>query len=252
MLAVLFHDVGNIFGRDNHQKKIGEAYDKALTHAGRDRSEWLILQKLVDSHCGVAIDGTKDTINGLSRGTAYNIDGNLVSMGDIAAVLRFADELAEGPQRTSDFISQHLALPKDSEIYHQYANSVNYCIDKRNKRVVLTCSISVGSNMKSIDEFDEDFKTLMRFIVERIEKLNDERRYNRFYSDWLEPFKRLEITINIEDDSKYKRHLGEIILPEINDKVIPDSQKGHLKNQHPQYDESKILEAILERVNMGS
>jgi len=112
--------------------------------------------------------------------------------------LRFADELAEGPQRTSKFMLDSHKFEKESEIYHRYASCTNIFIDRGNGRIALTFHVKFeidghkhlrGRNLKN-------FTGLMDYIYRRIIKLDQERRYARHYSEFLAPFKRTSVEFN--------------------------------------------------------
>ena len=63
---------------------------------------------------------------------------------ELAAVLRFADELAEGPQRTSEFMQAEGLYESESQQFHDYANSTHILIDRGTNRIILTYEIGIG------------------------------------------------------------------------------------------------------------
>jgi len=111
ILSILFHDVGNIHGRDGHQMSIASVYQhvrEALPPHDPYRQEKLNLFAIVGAHCGQAPDKSNDTLRSLEPS---HLDGRPVNIRHLAAILRFADELAEGPQRTSLFMQKIHGYP---------------------------------------------------------------------------------------------------------------------------------------------
>ena len=104
ILSILFHDTGNVFGRKEHQRKVGEIYKFVRPGIEFKPDENSIILAAAAAHCGKAKDGTKNTLKEISE--HGHMDGQPVKLREIAAILRFADELAEGPQRTSLFMQQ--------------------------------------------------------------------------------------------------------------------------------------------------
>ena len=98
-MCILFHDAGNIFGRDGHHNKVAEIFDSIR---GKDASllrEKTLVVRAARAHTGTTQEGSRDTLKKLAE--EEHLEGQRVRLRELAAVLRFADELAEGPQRTS-------------------------------------------------------------------------------------------------------------------------------------------------------
>lgn len=102
-MIILFHDVGNLYGRENHQTRIAKIYDQIRGTNSSVRPEKTLVLKAARAHTGKALDGSYDTLKDL--GQNEHLEGKQVRLRDLASVLRFADELAEGPQRTSSPLS---------------------------------------------------------------------------------------------------------------------------------------------------
>ena len=139
-LSVLFHDVGLIYGRKEHQKKIGEIYNNAR---GRDSiqicgNEKIIITKTVEAHSGKAIDNTNDTLKYLGKIPGYS---KIINIQEIAAILKFADELAEGGQRTSDYFIENNMYKKNAKIYHRYSQAYQSVISVKDNRILITYHI---------------------------------------------------------------------------------------------------------------
>jgi hypothetical protein len=206
-LSVLFHDVGNIKGRDNHNEKIASVYNHIRGGKSRYHQERFIIMQVGGAHTGKTKSGSRDTLKSLDRTT--HLTGEIVNLRDIAALLRFADELAEGTQRTCQFMIENELFSDPSVIYHEYAQSVAIVIDKGNERIVLTFHIELNGKQK------DDLQELLEFIYTRIIKVDEERRYNKHYCHLLDRFKLTSVTFNFYyNGSPVSYNINSIELPD--------------------------------------
>ena len=56
-MFILFHDVGNLFGRENHHKHVAEVYDWCVGDYADLRHERTLIVKAAMAHTGTASDG---------------------------------------------------------------------------------------------------------------------------------------------------------------------------------------------------
>lgn len=208
-LSILFHDVGNINGRENHNKKISDIYKAVRGDVAKYRTERSLILKAAEAHCGKTKSGSRDTLKEIDN-NPHTLFGDAINFLDIVSILRFADELAEGPQRTSDYLLKTDKISLDSMLYHKYANITNIFIDRGTERIVLQYFIDIKN------ENADTLKELLSFTYERIIKLDEERRYAKFYSKMLEPFKKTEVTFSFTNDGEpIDVNIGKIILPDV-------------------------------------
>ena len=187
-ICILFHDVGNLLGRDDHNLKVADIYNKIR---GKDifcNQERQLVLKIVKAHCGTSKRGDKDTL--LDVDILSHLYDSKIHMREIAAILRLADELSEGPQRTSQYMLECGNFVQSSLIYHKYASITQIHIDGGNGRLVLTYNIDYPV------EEPIDFKEFLRFVYKRILKLDTERRYCKYYAPSLDKLKKTEASIN--------------------------------------------------------
>lgn len=121
LAAILFHDVGNIFGRKDHAEKGQEIMNALGRVAGTDAVEKRLIIKIAVAHQG-SFGGSKDTI---SRLQDEDILGKRVRERLLAAILRFADELADDCSRASRYMFEADRIPESSVIFHAYSASLN-------------------------------------------------------------------------------------------------------------------------------
>lgn len=189
-LMILFHDTGNLFKRDNHPNNVYKVYDhyKGNTEKRQERS---IIIRGTAAHGGKAPDGSEDTLKDLP--VEDSLDGEIIRLREIAALLRLGDELAEGLKRTSIFMQKSGLYPDSSTIYHEYAKITEILIDRNNGRISVAYNIEIDSSSYNSQEIEK----LINFSIKRVLKLEVERGYNKNYSDILLPFKSTSVTFNI-------------------------------------------------------
>lgn len=205
-LMILFHDTGNIFGRNGHPQNAYLVYDYFKGNYD-NRQERHIILKGIAAHGGKAKDGSEDTLKHLKNNES--VDGEVIRLRELAALLRFGDELAEGRKRTSLFMQNYHKYPTDSKIFHEYASIIDLLIDRNNERIAVAYNFHVDSENHDESEFEQ----LFEFTIKRLWKLDVERRYNKNYSELLSPFKYTIATFNVYVD-------GELMDDVVSDEII--------------------------------
>jgi hypothetical protein len=218
LAGLLWHDVGNIYGRERHNQKILEVWNKLPSWQSWGSHERQIVIEVGRAHSGKDKDGSKDTLKALSVAQRYFYQ-QPVKIAPIAAIVRFADELAEGPQRTSNFLIENGLIEKNSEIFHQYAQITQVSIDRDSGRVALTYHINIDNSSypKDKDELRQYLQTLLKMVYARAIKMNQERQLTRHYANVLAPFRETSISVTfLENDNPIELPLDPIILNDIN------------------------------------
>ena len=234
-MCILFHDVGNVYGRENHRDNVTRVFDQIRGNSSSLLREKTLIVRAAHAHTGKAQDGSNDTLNELAE--TEPLEGQRVRLRELAAVLRFADELAEGPQRTSEFMQKEGFYESEAQQFHDYANITHVLIERSNNRIVLIYEI--GIDMNKLNEL----RNFLNFIFQRIEKLNQERQYTRYYSCLLEPFKSTEVTFNF--------HYGGDILTtnlsslKLTDIVVPGDPIKKIADIDPAYSIDNLVNHLL-------
>ena len=184
--CILFHDVGNIYGRVEHNIKVADIYNSIRGDISQCSQERQLVLRVVRAHCGKTKDGGKDTLFEVEPNS--NLYDQHVRLRELAAILRFADELAEGAHRTSQYMINKGLIHKDSLVFHKYASVSEYHIDKGEGRIVLMYNIDYPLS-------DISLKDLLEFVYKRILKLDAERRYCKYYARSLQCFLCTEASI---------------------------------------------------------
>jgi len=260
-MALFFHDTGNIAGRKGHAKN-GRAIMCEVLKDVLKIDEIRGIDQVMSAHSGVAATGDPDTIKALDVAPRY-ICKEPVRIRQLAALVRFADDLAEGPQRTSNYLrskgafvitkpASHASNEKEERnIFHDYASITTVNIDKGNGRIALQYNINLEDNMfdpqKGVGR--EFLEPLLRMVFYRIKKTDDERRYARFYggklladfhtTEALVQFYRNGIDI---DTGLVPLVLNDLVVPPHSEDINKSTE--WIKAQNPAYDISALFEQV--------
>lgn len=120
LVAILLHDAGNIYGRKNHESMCRKILSKIGDIAGDESAEQRIILQIAQAHAGY-LDADKDTIAALEP--SVDLYGRSIDQQLLAAILRFADELADDTSRASRFMLKE-GLLAGSELFHAYSYSL--------------------------------------------------------------------------------------------------------------------------------
>ena len=236
-LSILFHDAGMVYGRDGHEQQIIRVYDWVRSSCDAPLQEKALIYRIAGAHTGTTDDGSKDRIGEVP--TTMDLDGDEVKPRELAAILRFADELSEGPHRTSRFVASGSGFPPASQVYHEYAKVTNVHIARSLGRIVLTYRYDICDT--NADPASPEFRRLLAFTFSRAIKVDRERRYTRFYSCQLAPFNRTEVTFNFWTPAGLAFSLDSL---QLSDKDALDQPLPDLKTLDPRYDIDAIIETL--------
>jgi len=211
-LGVLFHDVGNLHGRKNHDKRIARFYDHVRSGHEFAQEKSLVV-RVSQAHSGEARNGSRNTLADVPEES--QLDGEPVRTREVAAIVRFADELAEGRQRTSNYMLKHGLYTPDSIPFHDYSSATDIAIDKGNKRIAITYQFAITTE-KGIEGELSKLQKSLTFAWERLGKVDLERRYARFHcSRPLEPFQRISVCLEIQINGEFVEPMRTTISDEV-------------------------------------
>ena len=209
-VAIHFHDVGNVFGREQHERKIAEVMAKLdPTLLGEDGMERRMIRDIAMAHGGYADveRNDKDTIGRLRWRTPVEHREPRIQL--LAALLRFADELADDHTRTSRFLLDS-QLTAQSEVYHYYADRLRrVSVRPDDARVQLIFELDAKHATRKYQKGPKQRVYLYDEIVARCLKMHREQIYcNRFMQPHV-VIDRIDVAITITT-AAYMRVLKEI------------------------------------------
>ncbi|MDE2822241.1 MAG: hypothetical protein OXK79_01895 [Chloroflexota bacterium] len=237
-LGVLFHDVGNLDGRHEHNRRIAKYYDFVRSGPEFAHEKSLVVQ-IAKAHSGKTESGSRNTLADVP--IDGHLDGTPVRAREIAAVVRFADELAEGPQRTSQYLQSVNGYSADSTLYHRYSSATQICIDAGNERIAVTYQLQV----KPDDDFETELsnlEALLEFVYQRLAKMDLERKYARFHCvEPLLPFRQISVALDVQLDGEFL-DLG--LETNLSDDVDLDKPVELLSHSHPRWAVQEVLKQV--------
>jgi hypothetical protein len=171
LAAIHVHDVGNMYGRQDHELLAEQVMKRLGPLFGPDEVEKRAIFKIAQAHGGQQ-DGSKDKISDLQQ--EEYILNQRVHPRVLAALLRFADELADDRSRASRFLMEEGKIPESSLIYHKYAyalQSVSVANDSVNLNFALApddATLTIKKDKKPIYLLDEIYRRTIKMHCERI------------------------------------------------------------------------------------
>jgi hypothetical protein len=207
LCAIQTHDIGNVFGRKNHEthcKRILEEKGKPFIP---DTFERRVIEKLALVHSGACGDDL-DTIQHLPLVKKLNYHNLRKRL--LAALLRFGDELADDSSRADREALEQDRIPESSLIYHRYSealHTVKIGKDSETRRNQIYLVYEFNSDI-AMHQFNKNGnqRYLLDEIYDRTLKMERERRYcMRFLRPCLTlDAIRVEITIsNLKNPYEY-------------------------------------------------
>lgn len=121
LLAIHFHDVGNVRGRQEHETRIHEIIAELGDKLPLDTAEKVMVANIATAHGGYADrDHTnKDTLCQLKL--IDNCNGIPIRQALLGAILRFADELSDDNTRANRYMGTIDGIPSENKIFHAYS-----------------------------------------------------------------------------------------------------------------------------------
>lgn len=209
LLSIRLHDVGNIFGREQHEKNIGRVIRQyEIPFLMRDTVEARKVAQAGGAHGGIAPNGSKDTIDLLSENES---DGHIknVNLKKIAAIVRFADEICENRHRSPAYFE--CFTPEHNVIFHLYAKSITSSYVENQ---ILHLQFELNRELL-LEEYplsslkDSKKATLPNVFIDRIQKTELERRYcSRYLPDGIS-IKEIFVCVKIVKYDEY--HYVEVL-----------------------------------------
>lgn len=198
LCAIHVHDVGNIEGRKEHERKNVGIANELKPFLDDDAFEIEAFRRIAEAHGG-KLNGSNDKLSKLQRKEAVN--SQYVRFRALAAILKFSDELADDKTRGNRRLLVAGKLPKGSEIYHKYSlsiNSQNIQLDERS--IDLKFFLTVDDITRTWGKLDGS-SIVDAYIIDEIyartRKMHLERVYcSRYMREFVE-IDQISVTIEI-------------------------------------------------------
>lgn len=258
-MALLFHDTGNVLGRSGHADRAATIFAK-ITRGHFQNSEVRLIGAIMAAHSGTAKNGSSDTISDLPEAPDY-FCREPIRMRRLAALVRFADELAEGPQRTSNYLRATGRFKADSKeraqdnspkrnIFHDYASITNINIDRGHGRIAIQYSVDLEDPMFVLAgrKGKQYLRKLLELCFMRIRKTDEERRYARYYGgELLSDFQSTEVVLRFHRGGNYLETglkpliINDLVVPT---NYIPKKTQEWIRNCDQNYDIKALVKKV--------
>jgi len=165
-LAIHFHDVGNMYGRDGHEQRIFEEMQRigplAIPHHQK-----ILISRIAACHGG-KVDGSKNTIETLAEGWEQDGEGRYRPR-TLAAVLRLADELADEHSRADNYgLLTPGALPDTCLLFHKYAAGLRVGINPLAGCISLKFGLYAEDLKEPFKKQLKDKSTIEQYLLDEI------------------------------------------------------------------------------------
>lgn len=247
LVSILYHDVGNFYRRERHNKNILpiflRTYGEGAPHLQQTK---LLVLSIAGAHTGRHPSGSLDTITGVKD---IPFGSKPIRAKEIAAVLRLADELAEGPQRTSAVRAESAGYGPDALPYQAYALSCKRpVISPELERIALDIHIEIDVTETGLLCHHVPLPEFLPFVYRRVTKLDQERKYAKFFTTSLAPFQTTSVQIHFwKGKEPLDVHLNPLVLSDV---VVPGGSAPSLPEIDQAYDLEKVMDAIEKAVQL--
>ncbi len=166
ILGIHFHDVGNMYGRAQHEQRILEVMEKVDSLQFIQWFERKEIAKIALCHGGT-IHGDKNTI-GTLLAPELNFGEVTYRPQLIAAVLRLADELADESSRADTFgLKTPQELPPACLIFHKYAAALHSVAIKQGE-ISLSFNLHVDDATQTFEKADKNGTIQKVYLLDEI------------------------------------------------------------------------------------
>lgn len=244
LCAIHVHDVGNITGRADHERRNGGIVKELRTYLNHNQLEIETFRRIAELHGG-KFEGSIDKLSNINEFAEVN--STTIRFRALAAILKFADELADDHTRGNRRILESGKMPKGSEVYHKYSlalNTVRILPDESYVKLKYFLKVedinrTWGKQTKDgiIDVY------LLDEIYDRTKKMHRERVYCGRFTRGLVEIASISVEIEVyKDDADHGMKLKESISYRLEETGYPKEcsifsisnldQSNYLSGQH--------------------
>lgn len=202
LVSILLHDIGMYYGREDHEKRSHRFLIENRNIFDDDQVEIKAISNIAKAHSG-KFEDTKDTISNPELRIDQSHLSYTYNAKELAALVRFADEICETKQRAKKFALHSGKVFGKSLVCHTYCSYINSVkISDNSECVTIEYIVPVADITKSY-EVNDKIIYMIDEIALRLDKINKERVYcNRYFSKRLQ-IRKIVARIDIVD-SEYQ------------------------------------------------
>ncbi len=180
LVAIHFHDLGNISGREDHEQKIADIMDEMGSDLPLDAGEKALVASIATAHGGFVDKATrdKDTIRQvLADDKLSNIATHPKTL---AAILRFSDEISDDLTRSA---YTGIKIPHGNKVFHEYSKALQP-VSIKGDTISFVFRIPYELTQQKVGKRNEEVY-LYDEILDRMSKCMRELEYCRKYANGL-------------------------------------------------------------------
>jgi len=200
LCATIWHDVGNIIARENHEKRIEQVVEKLkLFFVDDDIKKYALA--IAEAHRGE---------NSIARNIPYDVDynGEEMNLRFLAAVLKLADELEEGEVRVDKtyYEARKADIAEDQKLHWNISRCIKRIDPKPNDQTIEIRAQLEDENacfkkyLKKIGNVEKPVAFIDELIY-RIDKINETRKYYMQFITKTIHFNRIDFKLKIGQKS---------------------------------------------------
>lgn len=183
MHAVLWHDLGNLYGRLDHSQKITKIFEKVKSFLYEaPHHNWIL--KIAQAHSGAG------SIEKQIEDNSVTIYDSVIYPQFLSALLRISDEIDEDQRRAEGRIIS--IVPKENKAYWQFCLCTESIIPVYQTDSIGNAALEIQIKCKMRDkdigakwEKNTSEVTAINEYISRINKMNEERIYcNKFLQQY--------------------------------------------------------------------
>jgi len=208
LCAIQIHDIGNINGRKDHETSFNKKFREKASAAGIVESATLkTIFRIARVHSG-SILGNKDTISQGQLTPKQDLLNFPIRLQLLAALLRFADELADDSTRAIEYDD----MPEESRIFHAYSRALHTVTIQKND-ITNTYFVKLCYELSSEDALrvyvkGEKRVPFIQEVFDRSKKMEQERRYCIRYLNQYIPLTEVKVEIEISHPTDVTKELS--------------------------------------------
>lgn len=248
LMTILAHDVGMIYGREDHEKRAIDVFASEKEQLKLTQPEIITICDIASAHSGKSHGVPTDTLghDNLScrqQSTNSNVVYNAKA---IAALVRFADEISDNKERAS-FIARIVRdISGLSKLCHNYCEIIDDISFNHSDHVLqLTYAVNF-EDLLTHHSVGDSCVLLVDYMSERLAKLNIERIYCcRHTIPWFY-ISRIDVHVYVfkydtaekvrKSVLEYTLQLGDLGYPEADD---------YIKRKHPEFEGVTVFDQVV-------
>lgn len=198
LCGAIWHDAGNLLGREGHAKKVGEI-DKRLKgnfFVDKEIKEYSL--QIAKSHSG------EDAVRKEIHSDSENYNNFQIDLRFLGALLRFADELEEGMVRIDSkyYECMNDKILEENKIYWESGMCIKQILPEPNNLIIKIFATINKNDLFKLFKKEGKEVTLVDELINKIDKMNNERKYYMLFVRKHLDFNEIEFNLRVKSEDQ--------------------------------------------------